>query len=66
MQICPMSVALPICQTDRHMTGCQCLIIVIKSDEEETIKGRFPQNRTADTKRCTVECPPKIYKIQQN
>jgi hypothetical protein len=48
------------------MTGCQCLITVIKSDEEETIKGRFPENWTADIKCCTVECPPKIYKIQQN
>jgi hypothetical protein len=65
MQICPVSVALPT-WTDRHMTGCQCLITVIKSNEKETIKNRFPKNWTADVKRFTVECPPKIYKIQQN
>jgi hypothetical protein len=49
---------------DRHMTGCQCLITVIKSDEEETIKDRFPENQTADTKRCTVKKKKKIYEIQ--
>jgi hypothetical protein len=38
----------------------------MKSDEEEMIKGRFPENRIADTKSCAVECLPKIYKIEQN
>jgi len=38
----------------------------MKSDEEEMIKGRFPENRTADSKGCAEECLPKIYKIEQN
>jgi hypothetical protein len=48
------------------MTGCRHPITIIKSDEEGTINGRFSENRTADTKCCTVACPPKIYKIHQN